>query len=253
MQTHFSKEQFDSNYPDGIENHFWISARNRIIAQEIRKIAKLDSVVLDVGCGRGVAVKYLRNDGIDCVGVEPAKVRPLAGVGEHIHFGKNATELSGAERARYDIILLLDVIEHIREPIPLLRDLMKSFPNLAYVIVTVPAHLELWSNYDEFYGHYRRYTIEMIESLCKQLGVELAWKGYFFRSLYIPMRMLTRIGIRRSIRVRPPHGIIKWMHKLFSLILVCEHHVFPRSVPGASIIACLSSGKCSAREAGVGA
>ena len=249
MESHFSKEQFDSNYPDGIEDHFWSLARSRILAKELRKIIKPGSVVLDVGCGRGVVVKYLRNNGINCSGIEPAKARPLAGIGKHIRFGKSAAELTRYERSRYDIILLLDVIEHIREPISFLRALMNSFPNLAYVIITVPACPELWSKYDEFYGHHRRYTAEMIQDLAIQLGVELAWRGYFFHALYIPMRILSGIRCRTSVRqTRAPHGILKWVHKLLSHGFVCEHGLLPGNVPGTSIIAVFALGKHAATD-----
>jgi hypothetical protein len=242
-RTDFSENQFDFSSPDGIEKHFWIMTRNRIIAKSLKKVMKTGSTALDVGCGRGVVVKYLRDEGIDCLGVEPAITQPLAGVGNYIHFGKNAVELTAAERNRYDIILLIDVIEHIRDPITFLRTVINSFPNLAYMIITVPARPELWSNYDEFYGHYRRYTIEMIQVLSKHLGVGLARQSYFFHSLYIPAKTLTKIGIHRSIKIRPPCGMLKWLHKLFSHVLVCEHHMLPMNLPGTSIVATFSLGK----------
>jgi len=47
MTTEFSDDQFDQAYPDGIENHWWILARNRIVTSVIKKI--VGAVVLDVG------------------------------------------------------------------------------------------------------------------------------------------------------------------------------------------------------------
>ena len=110
MMTEFSDDQFDQAYPDGIENHWWILARNRIITSVIKKFTGADAVVLDVGCGRGVVVKYLRDEGIDCTGVELARANPVLSVRDHVRVGIDAWDLSLAERMRYNTILLLDVI-----------------------------------------------------------------------------------------------------------------------------------------------
>ena len=178
--TEFSGNQFALAYPDGIENHWWHLARNRIIASVIKAFAGSNASVLDVGCGQGIAVKYLRDEGIDCSGVEPGEVTPLIGIGDYVRVGIDAEGLPPSESARFDTILLLDVNEHVSEPVTFLQQLFVVFPNLSHVIITVPARRELWSNYDDFYGHYRRYTIEMLRDLSLELGVSHTWESYFF-------------------------------------------------------------------------
>src|SRR5450432_150563 len=106
MATAFVKQQYDLAYDDGVERHWWHLARNRIVLGEIRKFTTATPEVLDVGCGRGIAVKYLRAHGVACAGVELATARPLSGVENQIRYDTNAIELPLDERARYSVITL---------------------------------------------------------------------------------------------------------------------------------------------------
>ena len=155
MKTDYRSDQYDQAFSDGIEFNWWHMAKNRIVTDVIKSFAKSKPVVLDVGCGRGITVKHLRDKGIDCVGVELAKPLAIKGADQHIRVGMSALDIPSTERKCYDTILLLDVIEHIADPVEYLQNLANAFPNLSLIIVTVPARPELWSDYDEFYGHYK--------------------------------------------------------------------------------------------------
>lgn len=247
MTTAFSDEQYDSNYPDGAEHHWWFLARSRIVASAIKAFAGPESSVLEVGCGRGIVVKSLREAGIDCSGVELAKARPIASAEKHVRVGMDAVELPGAERQRYDTLLLLDVIEHLSDPAAFLRNLAGAFPHVRHVVITVPARQELWSNYDEFYGHFRRYTPEMLETLSSQLGWSLDRKGYFFHLVYLPAWIMARLGISRETRLKPPRGLGRVIHRMISFATVLDHYLLPRGLPGTSVIGCFRLGGNAAR------
>ena len=240
MTTEFSCEQFDSAYPDGVQDHWWLLARSRIVANAITTFAGPGSTVLEVGCGRSMVVQSLRDAGIDCSGVELARVEPIAVAKQHVRVGTDALTLPDAERQRYDTILLLDVIEHLPEPAPFLRELAGAFPNLSRVIVTVPARQELWSNYDEFYGHYRRYTPQMLDALSSELGWDLRRTGYFFHSVYLPAWIMMKLKRSRETCITPPRGFEKVIHRLVSRAMVVDHHVFPRRLVGTSLLGCFT-------------
>jgi SAM-dependent methyltransferase len=248
MTTEFMDNQYELAYPDGIENHWWHLARNRIVLDEIKKFMTVGSAVLDVGCGRGITVKYLRQEGVDCKGVELASARALVGMDKHIHFAVNAVELPCDERSRYYIILLLDVIEHFADPVAFLQSLVSAFVRLSHVIITVPARSELWSNYDVFYGHHRRYTPEMIEDLAGELGWELVHQAYFFRPPYLPARALAALKKERKTKIDPPQGLTRIVHRLISYGMILEQHVLPRRVPGTSVLACFRTPKSVAKQ-----
>src|SRR5687767_9572760 len=141
----FCDDQYALAYPDGVQHHWWHQARNRIVASAVRGFGDARAPVLDVGCGRGIAVQYLRQCGFDCTGVEPAATEPLPGLQSAVRLGLKAEELD--ERFKFRTLLLLDVIEHMADPVNFLQVLAEAFPNVRNVIVTVPARQELWSNY----------------------------------------------------------------------------------------------------------
>ncbi len=240
MTTEFSDDQFDQAYPDGIENHWWILARNRIIANVVKKFAGAGAVVLDVGCGRGIVVKYLRDKGIDCTGVELARAHPVISVRDHVRVGIDARDLSLTERMRYDTILLLDVIEHVPDPAAFLQHLSDGFPNLSHLIITVPACQELWSNYDECYGHCRRYSLESLKSISIALGADCLWGSYFLHLAYPVCWAAVHLAKKRETTLHAPRGIGKWLHKLISRVMILDYFILPGCVPGMSALACFS-------------
>ncbi|CAA0098534.1 Uncharacterised protein [Halioglobus japonicus] len=170
MNTTFSDQQFELCYPEGIQFHWWNIARNRLLASILQREAGDNSVFLEVGCGRGPVVKGLREYGLNVHGVELADVQPIEGMQSFVDSGIDACDLPLERRSEITGLLLLDVIEHLPDPEQFLSKLVDSFPNLSVVIITVPTRKEIWSNFDDFYGHYRRYTLEMLNELAMQLN-----------------------------------------------------------------------------------
>lgn len=238
MATEFSDDQYEQAYPDGIENHWWNLARNCILSKAVKKFAGAGAVLLDVGCGRGFVVNYLRDKGFDCNGVEPAMARPLASVRDHVRVGMDAWDLPLTERARYDTVLLLDVMEHVPDPAAFLQRLSGAFPNLSHFIITVPARQELWSNYDECYGHCRRYSLEMLKSTSAAADADCIWAGYFFHLAYPIGWAAAHLAKKRQTKLDAPQGIGKWLHKLIFGLMMFDYHIIPGSVPGMSALAC---------------
>jgi hypothetical protein len=240
VDTKFFENQINSAYPDDIEHHWWHLARNKIVKREITRLVKNDAhgPILEIGCGRGIVVKSLRDSGIVCSGVDIANTKPIAGIGDYVKLGTNATSLPAGERDQYKTLLLLDVIEHIPEPVRFLEQISEAFVNLQYVIITVPGRPELWSNYDVFYNHFRRYTISMIRDLANQLNWEINRVSYFFLSVYLPAILLKKLGVERSIKMTPPKQSFFALHSVISWCLYLEYCVLPMIIPGTSVIAC---------------
>ena len=209
------------------------------MANELSRVCP-DRAVLDIGCGRGVTLLHLRHHGVACYGVEPGSVDPLSGAEAYIFGGVSAEDLNQADRDRFSVVMLLDVIEHLPDPVSFLKGIEDRYPNLGHVIVTVPACPELWTNYDEFNGHYRRYTPDMITDMAGQLSWELAGQTYFFRLLYPPMRFLSRFGRPRSTRIVAPGARVASAHRALARLLLPEHRAPLGSLKGSSILASFS-------------
>tara|TARA_S200000501_G_C20763224_1_gene717081 strand:+ start:155 stop:838 length:684 start_codon:yes stop_codon:yes gene_type:complete len=58
---------------------------------------------------------------------------------------------------KFDTILYLHVLEHIEKDIDELEEAKKKLKDDGYLIIMVPAHQKLYSNFDKSIGHFRRY------------------------------------------------------------------------------------------------
>jgi SAM-dependent methyltransferase len=70
-------------------------------------------------------------------------------------------------------VVLLDVLEHLRDPVQALRHAANTLDEFGKIIFTVPAHPWLYSEWDERLGHYRRYTPTMVRNDVEQSGLRL--------------------------------------------------------------------------------
>jgi SAM-dependent methyltransferase len=87
------------------------------------------------------------------------------GCGEHIiknavNIDKNAEDLP-YESNSFDTVILSDVIEHIKDWETAIKEAIRV--SKKKVILTVPAYMWLWSDYDKELGHYRRYIKKDLE------------------------------------------------------------------------------------------
>ncbi len=236
MEGPYNATQLNTNYPDGIDNHYWNAARNKILQKVLEKLNLTGKTLLEIGCGRGVVVNYLNENGFDCWGVDLAEGEPIK-KSTKIVMGKSAFNLDASFRYKVEAILLLDVIEHIANPEVFLLQTKESFPNAFYYILTVPARQELWSNYDEFYGHYRRYSKKLLLSHTKGLNGRMITLAHFCHLLYSPAIVLKGLNKRRNVCLLPPKGIFQRIaHHLLKWFFYVEYKIVPGFVPGTSLL-----------------
>ncbi|MCC6402154.1 MAG: class I SAM-dependent methyltransferase [Flavobacteriales bacterium] len=236
--TAFDQRQFDVLYPPGVELHYWSLCRNRIIARYLRRHAA-PGPILEVGCGKGVVVSYLRDKGFPVVGVELAPVTPLPGMEPFVRTGFDVNALGSGEASTYRTVLLLDVIEHLPDPRGFLMMLKTRLPGLQLVLVTVPARQELFSNFDRFNGHFRRYDGAMVsDHLAPCAAGGMSW-SYAFHLLYPAARLQLRLRGAREVGFRVPGGALgRWVHRMIAALLYFDHLLIPSTWKGTSIIAC---------------
>ncbi|GHT39153.1 hypothetical protein AGMMS49965_04410 [Bacteroidia bacterium] len=235
--TEFSEEQYDTILPVGVENHYWVKARNRIIARTIAKCKGTGTgKILEIGCGAGLVMDYLRKQNLDCIGVDLADVVTLPSVADRIYVNKDVKDLPADICNAIDTILLLDVIEHLPDPDQFMQQLKGQFPHLKAIIITVPACPELFSNYDEFAGHFRRYDAAMMKIHANNLGVRHYSCSYFFHTLYLPARLTLRFAGKRKF-MTAPKGLMKFIHQILAFGFYLDYLVFPGKWKGTSLIA----------------
>ena len=98
--------------------HPWFQARRSLFYYLLRRTSSFhDKNILDVGCGTGVFLQYLKKKGC----------KHLEGVEPSLHL-KDKTEGNikiqrDFPKKKYDIILLLDVLEHIKDDDAMLKQI----------------------------------------------------------------------------------------------------------------------------------
>jgi len=232
-ETAFRDDQFDLAYPEGISGDFWTLARNEIVRRRVLEGSIPSPLVLDVGCGRGITVEFLRKAGLECYGAERADPPLVAGIGDFVFRRADAFHLPLEFRGRVDTILLLDVVEHLPAPGEFLAECRRRFSRLSRIVVTVPARRELWSNYDAFYGHLTRFDRPSLLRLLGTLGARSVETGYFFHLLYPALRARLLLGRRRALALRSPRRLR--LHRLMARAFSLEERLAPRGLVGTSL------------------
>ncbi len=179
------------------ERHFWFRIRRRWITDRIARFVPPPARVLEVGCGSGNVGAHLSRKGYRVTGSELyADALEMAWSG----FDKvrsDAVDLPFDDGA-FDVVGLFDVIEHLDDDLPPLREAFRVLKREGIVIVTVPARRELWSHVDVLSFHRRRYVPALLRRLFSQLGAREEALEYMFASLYLPM-MLGRRKSREKV------------------------------------------------------
>ena len=103
----------------------------------------------------------------------------------------------------------------------------------------MPARSELWSNYDEHYGHFRRFDRPGLRALFRSSGFGVLESGYFFHSLYPAALLLKTIHGERAVAIRAPDPNKVGLHHLVASLFQIEYRLLPRSLPGTSCYAVL--------------
>ena len=187
----YSAQQFQDNYAPGMEGHWWSRSRANIICRALSGFH--GDTILDVGCGPGIVVRHLRKAGYECFGCDLGTPTVFQEVQDAVWIGTEAAALSQGFRSSVSVVLLLDVLEHLSDPNKFLLNLLVAFPNLKAIIVTVPARQELWSAWDQHFGHYRRYDRHSLFLLCKNSGLRPLTLRYFFHAIYPALLVVARV------------------------------------------------------------
>ena len=177
-----------------IKDHWYYVSK----ARALRKICGDRPVaeVLDVGAGSGVFSRQLLDWGIAARGV---CVDPGYEVErEESHNGRPLTFVRGLDSVTQELILMMDVLEHVDDDLGLLKQYTETMPPAGRVLITVPAFQSLWSGHDEFLEHRRRYRLSEVEDLVRRAGLKVERSCYFFGLLF-PVAAAIRLIARRRL------------------------------------------------------
>jgi SAM-dependent methyltransferase len=175
-------------YRDLHDHHWWWRAREKYVLAWVRSLARVRRLtrILDIGCGDGLLFDQLTHFG-DVRGIEPdARLVPAGSPWrsriEPVPFGPGYRSSQ-----RFDLVLMLDVLEHIEADQESLRAVYDLLEPGGYYLLTVPALPALWSQHDLVNCHYRRYTLKSLHERIERAGFEHVEAHYFFGWTILPM------------------------------------------------------------------
>lgn len=224
--------------------HPWELARVQVVTHLLYNyISKnlADLAILDIGCGEPFVISHLS----DKFGVSEAfaidsaftpllieKYKNELSLNSQIHFFDSIDSFDkSSHKKKIDIVLLLDVLEHIDKDNLFLEKVMNlsGITHNTIFLITVPAFQGLFTGHDIFLGHYRRYSNRQLKSLAHVVGLEIKSVGYFFLFLMI-IRAIQKI-YELIFGQSDQNGIGQWrsrpfLEKLFIRFLLFDFHFF---------------------------
>lgn len=200
------------------KRHPWELARVKAIAKilNFKERSQRALKVLDVGCGDGFTVYNVlkgfnveRIDGID-INLTDLGIKKLSELYKNIEFHNHFESIKN----RYDLIFMLDVLEHIQDDGTFLNEISNYLEIKGYLLITVPAYNFLYSSHDRFLKHYRRYNLKELIQLINGAYLEPVSYGYLFFPL-IHARLIS-LCYERIVKVESMSnkGVGGWQYNM---------------------------------------
>jgi SAM-dependent methyltransferase len=178
---------------DMVKSHWYYRAKLAALLAITRRVPV--TRVLDVGAGSGYFSKALLEHtaalGAVCVDLGYPEDRDETMFGKPLAF-RNSLAASDA-----DLVLMMDVIEHVEDDRGLVADYVAKVAAGTRFVVTVPAFMWLWSGHDVFLEHFRRYTLPQMEGVLRAAGLTIETGQYFYGGvlpLVAGVRAAKRLG-----------------------------------------------------------
>ncbi len=227
------------------DTYWWFVARRELVRELVLHYGARasDLTIIDVGCGTGATLAALDDLGM-AVGIDRS---PQA-----LHYcqrrGLKRLLLATAEALPLgsqvaDVVLALDILEHIRDDGATVRELARLLRPGGLLIVTVPAVPELWSEHDEALDHLRRYRAKRLRHILARAGFRIEKLTPVIALLLPPiavLRLIQRLLPRRrgspeTAFIVPPRPVNWLLTTLLRLERYWLRH-FPLPV-GVSLVA----------------
>jgi SAM-dependent methyltransferase len=176
-----------------IENHWYYLSKAKAMIRLLE--GSYPQIILDVGAGSGFFSRYLLSHtgaaAAWCVDISyPADFDEVS-PGTVLH-GRRSLDAIDA-----DLVLLMDVLEHVDDDVGLLQEYVGKVPPGTRFLITVPAFQFLWSGHDDFLEHKRRYTLRQLEAVVRNAGLHVRCGAYYFGVVFpiaAALRMAQKLG-----------------------------------------------------------
>ena len=203
------------------EGHFWFQSRKIVLKAVIDGLSLPGgSMAAEVGCGDGHLLELLPGRcrlGIEISHADLICARELWS-GPLIEAAAEQLPL----RKQLSLICAFDLLEHLPDARPFLQCCFESLEPAGWLMLTVPSDPRLWSVYDVFAGHCRRYTRATLAAVVEAAGFKTLRIFPLFRTLWPLVWLRVKVGSNhpisnpaRDYSVHPlANGILRFLLRL---------------------------------------
>lgn len=198
-----------------VGEHWYYRSKQLALDSLLRRVSY--SSVLDIGAGSAVFSKHLlQNGAASAVCVDPAYPSER----EESYCGKRIRYVRDVEPCGADLVLLMDVLEHVDDDVGLIRTSMRGASPGAFAVISVPAFPSLFSAHDRFLEHKRRYRMGSLNNVVRAAGLNVVCARYFFAMilpLVATLRLFEKRGPAKSSLVphpQPLNDLITLAHRM---------------------------------------
>lgn len=198
-----------------------------------------DASILDIGCGDGVLFPFFSQFGV-VEGIEPD-----SGVVSEDSPWRARIQIRPFDKAfspgrRYDLIVMLDVLEHLEDPLRALGQVHDLLEDDGRLLLTVPAFQLLWTQHDELNRHFRRYTKRALRTVAQGAGLQVLESWYAFQWLFFAK--LVERARERVAGPSPPEEVpAERLNEALYRMCAVEQRLVGRRMPfGSSLLAVMA-------------
>jgi SAM-dependent methyltransferase len=183
------------------DRHFWCRTRHRLIEGITRDLAgefPPGSRILELGCGNGTLLRFIEAGsgkraavfGMDLL-TEPL----IQARRRYPHCRLLQADLYNLPFAvRFQAVGLFDVLEHLENDEGMLRTILSMLAPGGVLFMTVPAHMRLWSYFDEASLHFRRYDRKSLQKKIEAAGFQVEYMTEIMSCLYPLVWAVRKLG-----------------------------------------------------------
>lgn len=205
-------------------HHPWEYAKTEVIYTLVKyylpPLIEKRCVIADIGCGDVFLIEQLSKRLPQAVFIavdnaftdEMLKYYRDRYKGDNIYIFNSLHDASKIINESVDLVLLLDVIEHIENETSFFMELTSQLRinETTSIITTAPAFQSLFTSHDVFLNHYRRYNNKRLAEVIIKSNLKPIDSGYFFFSL-IPIRAIQKLVEQiKKPRLEKIKGIGGW-------------------------------------------
>lgn len=192
-------EQLEDNEYENERKQRYLQAE-KLIDQVLAVINRFDGdglALLDVGAGSGILVEAAKRKGFTSVGVEPSSwlVNIANSYGLNVYEGTLPhVEISN----KFDIIMLIDVIEHVSDPLDLLKHIKNQLSPKGLVFIVTPDSASLaarilgyrwWHFRIAHISYFTKSTLKIISTRAGLKPTIFKRPGWYFTYKYLHQRL----------------------------------------------------------------